>query len=429
MNEIEGEMSLAFEFKENELIELRNQVKVLEQRLEVQKKTNISIEDVIKTKEKEISDLKLVISRLEQCLNDDKVSNSKKIDTFLKEIGEKSQTIKNLTNKLKEMDKFKQDYEKNENEILDLKNKILQNKKTIKENELLRVKEQNRCIEELKLKSLEISNLNEELKLLQCTSKENEKKMLSLQNNFDEIKLRNTNLIKSEEEYKLEINNYKKLNEELQQSIQLITNEKEMVTEAMQLKIEENKLEYDKLNKLHKDMLSQLNQEKLNKISEERSIESVINDYNLLAEENSYLKKERQKIFQTFLDKLKKFKIDFENLKSYAKEQLAECSLKFVEHVKQLKAEYSTQITLYQNNFIEIKQKVKAIQEAFFVIKLDCVQNLESFKVEIIEKCNKDVMNKLYQNNEELKKRKLDLVELQEEIDRTYYFTLSIIYI
>ncbi|XP_025419297.1 golgin subfamily A member 4-like isoform X2 [Sipha flava] len=417
LNEIEGEMSLAFEFKENELKELRNQVKVLEQRLEVQKETDISIENVLKNKEKEISDLKLVISRLEQCLNDDKVSNSKKIDTFLKEIGEKSQTIKNLTNKLKEMDKFKQDYEKNENEILDLKNQIIQTKKTIKENELLRVKEQNKCIEELKLKSLEVSNLKEELKLLQCTLKENEIKCLNLQKKYDEIKFKNTNLIKSEEEYKLEINNHKKLNETLQQSIQLIKNEKEMITEVMQLKIEENKLEYDKLNKLHKDMLSQLNQEKLNKISEERSIESVIKDYNLLTEENAYLKKERQKMLQTFLDMLKKFKIDFENLKSFVKEQLAEWSLKFVEHVKQLKTEYSTQIKLYHNNFIETKQKVRAIQEAFLAVKLDCIQNLEYFKIEIIEKCNKDVMNKLYQNNEELGKTKLDLVKLQKEID------------
>lgn len=429
MNEIEGEMSSAFEFKENELRELRNKVKVLEQRFEVQKQTNISTEDLLKTKEKEISDLKLVISRLEQCLNDDKVSNSKKIDTFLKEIGEKSQTIKNVTNKLKEMDKLKQDYEKNEKEILDLKNQIVQTKKSMKENELLRVKEQNRCIEELKLKSLEVSNLKEELKLSQCTLKENEIKCLGLRNKFDEINVKNTNLIESEEKYKLEIINYKKLNDELQQSIKLITNEKEMITETMKLKMEENKLEFDKLNQLHKNMLSQLNQEKLNKISEERSIESVIKDYNLLTEENAYLKKERQKMLQTFLDMLKKFKFAFENLKSYAKDQLAEWSLKFAEHIKQLNVEYSTQIKLYHNNLIETKQKFEAIQKAFIVVKSDCIQNLEHLKVEIIEKYNEDVMNKLHQNNEELEKRRVDFVKLQEEIDRKYSFKYFLIYI
>lgn len=417
-------MSSAFEFKENALKELRNQVKVLEQRLEVQKQTNISIETVLKTKEKEISDFKLVISRLEQCLNDDKVSNSKKIDTFLKEIGEKSQTIKNLTNKLKEMDKFKQDYEKNEKEILDLKNQIVQTKKAMKENELLRVKEQNRCIEELKLKSLEVSNLKDELKLLQCTLKENEIKCVGLQNNFDEINLKNTNLLKSEEEYKRETNNYKKLNEELIQSIKVITNEKEMVTETMKLKLDENKSEFDKLNELHKDMLSQLNQEKLNKISEERSIESVIKDYNLLTEENAYLKKERQKLLQTFLDMLKKCKIDSENLKSFAKEQLTEWSLKFVEHINQLKAEYSTRITLYHNSLIETKQKLEFIQKAFTTVKSDCIQNLEYFKKEMIEKYNEDVMNKLLKNNEELEKRRNDFFKLQEELDRKYNIKL-----
>jgi len=168
-------MSSAFEFKENEVKELRNQLKAFEQRFEVQKQKNISMEEVLKTSE---NNFKLVISGLEQSLNDDKISTSKKIDTFLKEIGEKSQVIKNLTSKLKEMEKFKQDYEKNEIEIHDLKNQIVQTKKLVKDNELIRVDEQNRCIEELKLKSEEISHLKEKLKSLQYTFKENEKKTL-----------------------------------------------------------------------------------------------------------------------------------------------------------------------------------------------------------------------------------------------------------
>jgi len=170
LNELEGEMSSAFEFKENEVKELKNQLKALEQRCEVQEQTNISMKEVLRNKE---NNYKSVISSLEQSLNDDKISASKKIDTFLKEISEKSQAIKNLTIKLKEMEKLKQDYEKNINEIHDLKNQILQSKKLVKENELIRVDEQNRCIEELKLKSEEISFLKDKLKLLQHTFKEN----------------------------------------------------------------------------------------------------------------------------------------------------------------------------------------------------------------------------------------------------------------
>lgn len=105
LNELEGEMSSAFEFKENEVKDLKNQVIVLEQHIELQKQTNVSTDVCLRTKEKEIKDLKLVISHLEQSLYDNEISASKKIDTFLKEIGEKSQTIKILTNQLKEMEK------------------------------------------------------------------------------------------------------------------------------------------------------------------------------------------------------------------------------------------------------------------------------------------------------------------------------------
>lgn len=422
-------MSSAFEFKENEVKELKTQLKVLEQRFELQKQTQLSTEEVLNNKEKEIKDLKLVISNLEQNLNDDKVSTSKKIDTFLKEIGEKSQIIKSLSIKVKEMDKLKQDCEKNENCILDLKSQINQTKKIMKENELIRVDEQNKCIAELKLKSEKISNLNEELQLLRCTLDEKEKKLLDLQNYVDDMNLKNNFLKETDEKLKLELLDYKKFNDELQESIKLIENEKDNIIKTLKIKIEENQLEFDNLNKSHKEMLSQLNQEKLNKISEERSIESVIKDYNLLTEENAYLKKERQKTLQTIQDLLKKFKIDFENLKSFAKEQLANWSLIFVKQMTQLKAEYSAQNKLYQDNLIVTKRKLEAIQNAYFMLKSDCIQSLECFKTEVIVKYYEDILVQLFQNNKELEKSKIDLLKLQEEIDRKYNYLFFFIQI
>ncbi|XP_008181437.1 golgin subfamily A member 4 isoform X2 [Acyrthosiphon pisum] len=413
LNELEGEMSSAFEFKENEVKELKNQLKALEQRCEVQEQKNISMEEVLKNKE---NDYKSVISSLEQNLNDIKISSSKKIDTFLKEIGEKSLVIKNLTVKLKEMEKVKQDYEKNKNEIHDLKNQILQSKKLVKENELIRVDEQNRCIEELKLKSEEISHFKNKLELLQHTLKENEKKNLDLQTHIDEISFKNKSLMESEEELKMTIFNYKKSNDELQDTIKLLQKEKEIVIDSMKTKMDENQLEIEKLNNLNKEMLCQLNQDKLIKISEERSIESVIKDYNLLTEENAYLKKERQKMLQTFQDMLKKIKVDFGNLKSFAEEQLKECSLIFVKHIEHLKAEYSSKIKLYHNNLTETKQKLEVIQNAYLILKSDCVQSLDCFKIEI-EKYNEGIMLLISQNNNELEKRNLDLLRLQEEIE------------
>ncbi|XP_060835681.1 golgin subfamily A member 4-like isoform X1 [Rhopalosiphum padi] len=414
LNELESDMSSAFEFKENEVKELRNKLKTFEQRFEAQEQKNISNEEVLKNNE---NNYKLVISNLEQSLNDNKISSSKKIDTFLKEIGEKSQVIKNLTVKLKEMEKLKQDYEKNKNEIQDLKSQIVQTKKLVKENELIRVDEQNRCIEELKLKSEEISNLKDKLKLLQNTFKENEKKNLDLQNHIDEISFKNKSLIESEEELKVTIFNYKKSNDELQDTIKLLQKEKQKIIDTMKSKMDENQLEIEKLNNLNKEMLCQLNQDKLIQISEERSIESVIKDYNLLTEENAYLKKERQKMLQTFQDMLKKIKVDFGNLKSFAEEQLTECSFILVKHINHLKAEFSSKIKLYHNNLTETKQKLEIIQKAYLILKSDCVQNLDYFKIEIIEKYNEDVLFLLSQNNKELEKRKIDLLRLQEEID------------
>ncbi|XP_027838699.2 golgin subfamily A member 4-like isoform X1 [Aphis gossypii] len=414
LNELEGEMSSAFEFKENEVKELKNQLKAFEQRFEEQEQKNILTEEALKNNE---NNYKLIISNLEQSLNENKVSSSKKIDTFLKEIGEKSQVIKNLTAKQKEMEKLKQDYEKNKNEIHDLKNQIVQTKKLVKENELIRVDEQNRCIEELKLKSEEITNLKDKLKSLQNTFEENEKKILDLQNHTDEVNLKNKSLMESEEELKLTIFNYKKSNDELQDTIKLLQKEKESIIDTMKTKMDENQLEIVKLNNLNKEMLCQLNQDKLIQISEERNIESVIKDYNLLTEENAYLKKERQKMLQTFQDMLKKIKVDFGNLKSFAEQQLTECSFILVNHIKHLKAEFSSKIKSYQNNLTETKQKLEVIQKAFLVLKSDCVQSLDYFKIEIIEKYNEDVLCLVSQNNKELEQRKKDLFKLQEEID------------
>lgn len=413
-------MSSAFEYKENEVKELRKQVIVLEQRIELEKQTNVSTNEFLKTKENEINDLKLVISRLEQSLYDDKVSTSKKIDTFLKEIGEKSQTIITLTNQIKEMNKLKKNNEKNENELLDLQKEISQIRAVMIENEQIRVDERNKYINELQHKSDDMSILKDELKTLRLTIKENDKKLVEQQNYINEINLKNENLVASEEEFKLKCIDYKNNNEKLQGTIKLIQEEKETIIKSMKIKMEENQLEFDKLNNLYKEMLSNLNQEKLNKISEERSIESVIKDYNLLTEENAYLKKERQKMLQMCHDMLKKYKIDFENLKCFVKEQLAEWSLLFIKHIKQLKIKYSSQITLYHNNLIETKEKLESIQKAYSILKTDCIQSLEHFKIEIVEKCNEDIMNKIVQNNEELEKGKLDLIRLHEEIDRTY---------
>lgn len=422
-------MSSAFEFKENEVKELKNQLTDLEQRYESQLQKHFSIEEVLKNKEEEIKNFKLIISRLEQSLNDDKISTSKKIDTFLKEIGEKSQIIKNLTSKVKEMDKLKQDCERNENYILELKKQINQTKKNMKDNEIIRVDEQNKCIAELKLKSEKISNLNEELNLLQRTLNEKEKMLLDFQNNIDKINLENNSLKESDEKLKLELLEYKSSNDDLQKTIKLIQNEKEMIIENLKKKNEENQLEFDKLNKAHKDILSQLNQDKLNKISEERSIESVIKDYNLLTEENAFLKKERQKILQIVQELLKKIKIDFENLKSFTTEQLGVWSILFVKHMTQLKAEYSVQIKFYHDNLINTKVKLETIKNAYFVLKSDCIKSLESFKTEVIMKCNEDILIRLFQNNEEFEKSKMDLLKLQEEIERMYYyFNLSIFF-
>lgn len=420
-------MSSAFEFKENEVNRLRNQLKDLEKGFELQKQKNVTFQNALKSKEKEINDLNLIISQLEKSLTDDKLSTSKKIDTFIKEISEKSQTIKNITSQLKEMEKCKQDREKYYNEVLDLKNQLVQTKKLMKENELSRIDEQNRCIEELKLKSEEISNIKEELQLLQHTLNENDKICLNLQNNISEINLKNNNLMESEEELKLKINDYKKLNEQLHDTIDSIKKEKEMVTEAMDKIIEENQLEFDKLNKLYKDTLSQLNQEKLAKISEERGIESVIKDYNLLTEENAYLKKERQNLLQTFQEMFRKVKIDFNNLKIFTKNQLGEWLSIFIKHVKNLKIEYSIQIKSYHNNLIEIKDKLILIHNAYSTLKSDCIQSLEYYKNEIVEKYNNDIMIKVIESNEKLEKRKTDLLKLQKEIDckLNYYFKLN----
>jgi len=219
---------------------------------------------------------------------------------------------------------------------------------------------------------------------------------------------------------KTTIFNYKKSNDELQDSITLLQKEKEIVIETMNTKMNENQLEIDKLNSLNKEILCQLNQEKLIKISEERSIESVIKDYNLLTEENAYLKKERLKMLQTFQDSLKKIKVDFGNLKFFAKQQLMECSLIFVDHIKHLKAEYSSKIKLYHNYLTKTKQKLEVIQKAYLILKSDCVQSLKYFKIEIIEKYNEDIMVLISYSNKELEKRKTDLLNLQEEIDSKY---------
>lgn len=100
------------------------------------------------------------------------------IDSYSKEIGEKSQTIQRLTSELKKMGELEQNYKRLEIKMLDLNRKIVQNENIIEKNELNRLAEKNKYLEELKLKSEEIRNLKENLLSLESISNEKKNELL-----------------------------------------------------------------------------------------------------------------------------------------------------------------------------------------------------------------------------------------------------------
>lgn len=73
----------------------------------------------------------------------------------------------------------------------------------------------------------------------------------------------------------------------------------------------------------------------------------------------------------------------------------------------------------------ETKQKLEVIQNAYLILKSDCVQSLDCFKIEI-EKYNESAMLLISQNNNELEKRNIELLRLQEEIESKHELYLLI---
>lgn len=199
--QLQNMMTLTSKLKTKEMNNLRNQLIVndFEQQMS---KANNAVEDILKTKDKKIKNYKLIITFLEKSFNKHKILSSKKIDTYLKDIEEKSQTIQNLMSQLEEINKRKLVYEAYKNEILNLKKKIVQHKEVIEENKLILLNERNKYSEELKLKSDEISDLNEKLRLLQCTEKEKETSRIDNQDRANHICLKNSCCNDSQEELK-----------------------------------------------------------------------------------------------------------------------------------------------------------------------------------------------------------------------------------
>lgn len=194
-------MTLTSKLTTKEMNILRNQLIVndFEQQMS---KTNNSVEDILKAKDKKIKNHKLIITFLEKSFNKHKILSSKKIDTCLKDIEEKSQMIQNLTTQLEEINKNKLVYEACKNEVLNLKKQIVQHKELIEENKLILLNERNKYSEELKLKSDEISDLNEKLRLLQCIEKERETSRIDNQDHANDICLKNSCYNESQEDLK-----------------------------------------------------------------------------------------------------------------------------------------------------------------------------------------------------------------------------------
>lgn len=197
--QLQNMMTLTSKLKTKEMNNLRDQLIVndFEQQMS---KANNSLEDILKAKDKKIKNHKLIIAFLEKSFNKHKILSSIKIDTYLKDIEEKSQTIQNLMSQLEEINKSQLVYEECKTEILNLKKQIVQHKEVIEENKLILLNERNKYSEELKLKSNEISGLNEKLRLLQCSEKERETSRIDDQDRANEICLENSSHNESQEE-------------------------------------------------------------------------------------------------------------------------------------------------------------------------------------------------------------------------------------
>lgn len=197
--QLQNMMTLTSKLKTKEMNNLRDQLIVndFEQQMS---KANNSVEDILKAKDKKIKNHKLIIAFLEKSFNKHKILSSIKIDTYLKDIEEKSQTIQNLMSQLEEINKSKLVYEECKTVILNLKKQIVQHKEVIEENKLILLNERNKYSEELKLKSDEISGLNEKLRLLQCTEKERESSRIDDQDRANDICLKNSSHNESQEE-------------------------------------------------------------------------------------------------------------------------------------------------------------------------------------------------------------------------------------
>lgn len=195
------------EFKKKSIEDLKNQI--VEENLKKQiHKSNTPIEKVLKNKENKIKDLQSRISFFEYSLNKDKIFTSKKIDTYLKEIKEKSQKIQQLTSQLEKMSELKQNYEQMENEILSLNKQMVQNQNMIKENELNYLAEKNMYLEGLKSKSEEISNLREKLLLLERIVQDRKTNCFDVQIQVGNTDLKKSCLIGSEKELKYTLYEY-----------------------------------------------------------------------------------------------------------------------------------------------------------------------------------------------------------------------------
>ncbi|XP_050532847.1 golgin subfamily A member 4 isoform X2 [Daktulosphaira vitifoliae] len=413
ISDIEGEMALLFKQKENKVKELEKKIELLEQQLEVNSKLNKEYN----YKDKEVEKLKSELALLEQNLNDEKLSSTKKIDTFIKEIGEKSQIIKKLSLDLKDFSKNKIDNEKSEKQVLNLRNDINRIQKLLDDKSVIISSLEKQCINIDELKSEQLHQLNEKIKHLEEKCIEKKNLTSNLKNEMGELKLKNNFLKKSEEELKLQIIEHDKSNKKLQEIIKVVQDEKEQETNTMKKMIEQNQREFDNLNSLHKEMLTQLNQDKFNKISEERTIESVVRDFSLLIEENSFLKKERQKMILVVQDILKNTKKDVFNLKSYVFNQLTEWFSIFERDIIGLKSEYSKNIKYFNDNLEDSRDKIVLIKKSFHILKTDFAQIINLFNNNVLEKSIENIITEVYKYNEKLEKKKHELIELQKEFD------------
>ncbi|XP_050436098.1 putative leucine-rich repeat-containing protein DDB_G0290503 isoform X2 [Adelges cooleyi] len=391
--------------------ELFDEIKVKDEQLNVIQLNNKDQETIMNNK---ICKLEKIIENLEQQVN--------KKNNIIKEI----QIVENhLKDQAKEIDNEKNHLE---SEIIILREKVKKNDSLVHQlqeeinvmnqlNEKAKKSTRNHS-NELKQKEDEIDKLKEEVKMLNNSINENKCSYSNLINELENLKAKNKSLIESEKDLKSQIVEHDNSNKRLQEIIKVVQEEKEQEAKTMKKMIEQNQFEFDHLNSLHKEMLSQLNQDKLNKISEERSIESVVKDFSLLTEENSYLKKERQKVLLMVHEMIKTIKYDFKNLKSYVFNQFTEWSLLFVSFSNQINADLKNNVQYYNDNLEKSRKQNTSVQNAYCQLKTDCLDLIDYFNKDVLDKYNEDVMKRLCKYNEKLEEKSNNVVKLQEEFDR-----------